>query len=182
MNPQHHQHSASSSGGAEDGQQQQGHGHPSHGLWDEEEGFFFDHLQTPEGHRRPVKIKSFVGLIPLFASVTIEDKVLKRLPGFSARMQWFLKHRRSMIAPHYHPPSPSSPSPCHLLSLVTRPQLVRLLHRMLSEEQFLSPHGIRSLSREHEGQPFTFSHGGFSASLKYEPAESSAEMFGGNSK
>lgn len=128
-----------------------------------------------------MKIKSFVGLIPLFASVTIEDATLRRLPGFSARMQWFLKHRRSMIAPHYHAPAGPNGT-CHLLSLVSRAQLPRLLHRMLREDAFLSPHGIRSLSKEHEAVPFTFSHGGFHASLRYEAAESCAEMFGGNSK
>ncbi len=145
-------------------------------------------ITTPDGHRRPVKIKSFVGLIPLFASVTIEDRTLRRLPGFTARMQWFLKHRRSVIAPHYHHPvakagdGGSSGGGCHLLSLVTRSQLPRLLTRMLSEDAFYSPYGIRSLSKEHEGTPFTFSHGGFHASLRYEAAESCAEMFGGNSK
>lgn len=154
------------------------------GLWDEEEGFFFDHLRTPDGYRRPVKIKSFVGLIPLFASVTIEDRVLRRLPGFSARMQWFLRHRRALIEPYYAAPAPSADggaAGCHLLSLVTRAQLPRLLSRALCERQFLSPHGIRSLSKEHEATPFEFSHGGFRASLRYEPAESAAPMFGGNS-
>ena len=154
-------------------------GGPSRGLWDEEEGFFFDHLRTPDGLRRPVKIKSFVGLIPLFASVTIEASTLSRLPGFSARMQWFLKHRRALIEPHYH--APLAPGGCHLLALVTRPQLPRLLARALCTRQFLSPFGIRSLSKEHEAAPFEFAHGGFRASLRYEPAESAEPMFGGNS-
>jgi hypothetical protein len=145
------------------------------------EGFFFDHLRTPDGHRTPVKIKSFVGLIPLFASVTIEDRVLRKLPGFSARMAWFLKHRKAVTAPHYHAPTTAAGG-CHLLSMVTRAQLPRLLSRLLSEDEFLSPHGIRSMSKEHEAVPFTFAHAGFHASLRYEPAESASEMFGGNSK
>lgn len=153
------------------------------GLWDEGDGFFYDHVRSggEHGERRPVKIRSFVGFIPLFACITIDEATIARLPGFAARMQWFLKHRRTLIAPYYHGPRVEGGP--RLLSLVTREQLPRIMRRMLAEDEFLSPHGVRSLSKEHaqDRQPVSFTHGELSATLCYEPAESSSPIFGGNS-
>jgi hypothetical protein len=183
-------------------------------LWNEPDGMFYDHLTGKDGFRRPVQIRSFVGLIPLFATCTIEEAKLERLPGFKSRMNWFLRHRKHLIGKHHafleapvaapnvhvHAPQPHAqqmhasikPSPsfivtaapthsCRLLSLVSLDQIPRLLERMLDEQQFLSPYGLRSLSKEHEKSPFHFSHGGFNATLTYEPGESTTGMFGGNS-
>ena len=152
------------------------------GLYDPDDAFFYDHLALTDGSRRPVKVRSFVGLIPLFASLTIEERTLRRLPGFAARLNWFLKHRRSVIERHHHTPLPGrGRESCRLLALVTPEQLPRLLARVLSEDEFLSPYGVRSLSKEHDAHPVEFQHGDFRSTLRYEPGESSSPLFGGNS-
>ena len=150
------------------------------GLYDPDDRFFYDHLALPDGSRRPVKVRSFVGLIPLFASLTIDERALRKLPGFAARLNWFLKHRREVIEAHHHPPLPGrGREACRLLTLVTPSQLPGLLARVLSEAEFLSPHGVRSLSKEHEAHPVEFAHGAVRSTLRYEPGESSSGLFGG---
>ena len=229
-------------------------------------------MHEANGTRRPLKVKSYIGLIPLFAVTTISEEVLRKLPSFTARLNWFCKHRRHMIERHHHAPlsaaaaaaaasesrastssstggdpsgsrggssrddgqgghgsaaahdggaslgsaactpappvagdaaggrrgrhpppttggaaapSPSSSSHggggCRLLSLVTMDQLPKILKRMLNEAEFLAPGGLRSLSKEHEAHPVEFQHGNFYAKLRYEPAESEANVMGGNS-
>lgn len=147
------------------------------GLWDEETGFFYDVATNKEdGTRYPVKARSLVGLIPLYATLVIENSVLDALPNFRKRMQWFCKHRADLVGSHITQ-GPASV----LLSLVSLAQLPRILDRMLDEAQFLSPFGIRSLSKEHEATPYHFESPGFSADLKYDPAESTSPIYGGNS-
>jgi hypothetical protein len=228
------------------------------GLWDEETGFFYDRLRTSKDGSVPpafVRLRSFVGLIPLYAATTISPSTLRALPSFSRRLQWFMRHRRALVQGHmrwWGPPTPEtidaeclrdpetglvvhSPATCSvqrfatwvlgpghsavhvarqagvpqmdgsasqdfvgvdalhsdaltagntgtlLLSLVTPDKLQRLLSRMTDTKQFMSPYGLRSLSKEYEDEPFHFSHGSFSSSVAYGAAESTSPMFGGNS-
>ena len=152
----------------------------SGGLWNEEEGFFFDSISTPSGHKIPLKIKSFVGLIPLFAVETLDTDTLAQLPRFRRRMQWFLDHRPHLME-HLNLQGNSLDEEHILLSLVNESQLERMLQRMLDTNQFLSEYGLRALSKEHEANPFAINLDGQVHSVKYEPAESTTYLFGGNS-
>ncbi len=150
------------------------------GMWDDADGFYYDVLRLPDGRHQPLKIRSIVGLIPLFAVETIEPRALDRLHGFKRRMNWFVENRRdlthnvaSMVVP--------GKGERLLLSIVDPAQLRRILSRMLDEEEFLSPYGIRSLSRAHSDHPFVFEGDGVSHAVNYEPGESATDIFGGNS-
>jgi hypothetical protein len=149
-------------------------------LWDEEDGFFYDFLRTPDGQRRPVKVRSVVGLVPLFAVETIEPRMMERLPDFQRRMQWFIRHRPDLT---HNVASMDVPGKGQrtLLAIVDPQQLRRILSRMLDENEFFSPYGIRSLSRVHCDHPYVLNAGGRTYSVKYEPAESRSGLFGGNS-
>jgi hypothetical protein len=149
-------------------------------LWDEEDGFFYDNLHLPDGRRIPLKVRSLVGLIPLFAVETLELSHLFKLPGFARRLNWFLENR----------PDLSQNVTCHgeagacerrILSIVTPEQLRIILRRMLDENEFLGPYGIRSLSRYHDEHPYVFNIAGVENRVQYEPAESTSWLFGGNS-
>jgi hypothetical protein len=148
-------------------------------LWDEEDGFYYDILHMP-GDVRQMKVRSMVGLIPLFAVETLEPEIIDRLPGFRRRMQWFIDNR-----PEFRSHVTSSVGPNggvrRLLSIVRRPQLLRVLGYMLDREEFLSPHGIRALSRWHHDHPYVMSVDGTEHRVDYEPAESGTAVFGGNS-
>ncbi|HEU5003938.1 MAG TPA: glucosidase [Actinomycetota bacterium] len=150
------------------------------GLWDEEDGFFYDLLRRPEGPPERVRVRSMVGLIPLLAVGVLEPETLEALPGFRARMEWFEWHR-----PAYRSAVGHSRIPGHqdrrLLSIVSPERLVRILGRLLDEEEFLSPHGIRALSRWHAEHPFRLRIDGMEAAVDYEPGESQSGLFGGNS-
>lgn len=149
-------------------------------LWDEADGFFYDALHLPGGQHIPLKIRSFVGLIPLFAVETLEPDLLDKLPRFRQRMEWFIKYRPNLVK---HIASLTAPGEGgrRLLSIVNRGQLERILPRMLDGSQFLSDYGLRALSKQHEWEPYTFHINGQTFSVKYEPAESSTGLFGGNS-
>ncbi|MFI5040928.1 MAG: glucosidase [Acidimicrobiales bacterium] len=150
------------------------------GLWNVEDGFYYDVLHRPDGQLVPLRVRSMVGLIPLFAVTVIDSEVLERLPGFRARMEWFERHR-----PRYGQVCAHSLDPGHadrrLLSVVSPERLVRILALMLDEREFLSPHGLRGVSRHHADQPFSIEFDGIQARVDYEPAESSTALFGGNS-
>ena len=151
-----------------------------HSLWNAEDGFFYDVLHLPDGSRRPLKIRSMVGLIPLFAVETLEQDVLDRLPGFKRRMQWFIDNHpefRQHVDRIERPHGGSR----WLLSITTREQLPRVLRSMLDETEFLSAYGIRALSRFHLTHPFRMTVHGTEHYVSYEPAESSTGVFGGNS-
>ena len=150
------------------------------GLWDEADGFFYDVLHTPDDHQIPLKICSFVGLIPLFAVETLEPEVLARLPRFRRRMNWFLEHREHLLGDLCLLIEPGANGRC-LLSLVDDRQLARVMERMLDPAQFLSDYGLRALSKEHEATPYTFPIDGQTLRVAYEPAESTTGLFGGNS-
>jgi hypothetical protein len=150
------------------------------GMWCEEDGYFYDALHLPDGRHMPLKIQSIVGLIPLFAVETLEPRLIDQLPGFKRRMQWFIENRpdlthnvASMVVP--------GKGERRLLSMVDPDQLRRILKRTLDEEQFLSPYGIRSLSRAHRDHPYVLQVDGIEHRVDYEPAESRTGVFGGNS-
>ena len=150
------------------------------GLWDEVDGFFYDRLKLPSGCSRLVRIRSMVGLIPLFAVDTIESDVIEKLPGFRRRMDWFIKHRPDLCG-NLASLSREGVESRRLLSVLARSRLVRVLDRLLDEAEFLSPHGIRSVSKFHEAHPFRLAVDGHEYGVDYEPAESRTGIFGGNS-
>ncbi|HKE24755.1 MAG TPA: hypothetical protein VKB88_20480 [Bryobacteraceae bacterium] len=149
-------------------------------MWDEQDHFFYDVLHMPDGRHVPLRARSIVGLIPLFAVETLEPRVLERLPGFRRRMDWFIANRPDLTH-NVASMKVSGRGERKLLSIVDPTQLRLILGRMLDENEFLSPFGIRSLSRAHAGQPFVFSGDGSEHFVDYEPGESTTGLFGGNS-
>ncbi|HTR97103.1 MAG TPA: hypothetical protein VMH61_04310 [Candidatus Acidoferrales bacterium] len=155
------------------------------GLWDERDGFYYDRLHLDD-QTRPMRLRSAVGLIPLMAVEVLEQPVIDRLPGFRKRLQWFFDNRRD-LAGHmaWFDRSASDASASRdgrrLLAIPSRDRLERVLRVMLDEHEFLSPHGIRSLSRAYASAPYEFSLDGASARVEYSPDESTTELFGGNS-
>ena len=150
------------------------------GLWDEEDQFFYDVLRFPDGRMMPLRVRSMVGLIPLFAVEIIEPELLDRLPDFKRRLEWFMKYRPELAALVSHWLEPGRGNR-RLLSLLRPHRMRRVLQRMLDESEFLSAYGVRSLSRAHLDQPYVFSLDGHPVSVRYEPAESASGLFGGNS-
>jgi hypothetical protein len=149
-------------------------------LWDEEDGFYYDVLHLPDASRCFLKMRSMVGLAPLFAVETLEPEMLVNLPHFRERVQWFLDNVPA-ASRHIDMSQRSPNGPRRLLSLVSRERLLRILSYMLDEREFLSPHGIRSLSRFHLDHPYTLRMMGNEYRVGYEPAESRTGTFGGNS-
>jgi hypothetical protein len=150
------------------------------GLWDEDDGFFYDVLRLPNGSVQPLKIRSMVGLIPLFAVSTVEDADLAQLPRFRSRLLWFVKNRPD-ICQIVAKMNEVSPANRRLLSILNPERLRRVLRVMLDETEFLSPYGIRALSRYHLKHPYVLRTDGAVYSVCYEPAESTTGLFGGNS-
>ncbi|CAN5407049.1 glucosidase [soil metagenome] len=149
-------------------------------LWNERDGFYYDVLHLPDERNIPLKVRSMVGLIPLFAVETIESKWLDDLPDFKRRTEWFLKNRPDLtdqIACMQEPGRQNR----NLLALVNKNRLERILRYLFSENEFLSDYGIRALSRFHKTHPYIFELENQSYSVAYEPAESLTGMFGGNS-
>ena len=149
-------------------------------LWDEDDGFYYDVLHLPNGAEHFLKIRSMVGLIPLFAVETLEPEIVDRLPGFKRRMQWFIDNHTD-VPEHIEMTERSARGVRRLLALTNRKKLKRVLSRMLDENEFLSPYGIRALSRYHKDHPYEVSVNGHSSRVEYEPAESTSGVFGGNS-
>ena len=153
------------------------------GLWDEEDGFYYDHLLSG-GTSTPLKVRSLVGLIPLCTPVVLDERQIDKLPGFKKRTQWYLNNRTDMakqmtylnrVCPdgeHYG---------LRLLALPNLERLQRMLQKMLDENEFLSPYGIRSLSAKHRNEPFVMNCNGEQLEVRYVPGESDTYMFGGNS-
>jgi hypothetical protein len=150
------------------------------GLWDETDGFYYDRLKLPDGRYQMLKIRSLVGLIPLFACDTIDQREIETFGGFRKRMDWFINHRPDLTG-HVACMTEPGVGDRRLLSLVKPEQLVRILKPMFDENEFLSPYGIRSVSRYHAVHPFTFSVDGTVYTVKYDPGDSTSAMFGGNS-
>jgi hypothetical protein len=149
-------------------------------LWNDEDGFYYDVLHLPDGTRFPLKVRSMVGLIPLFAVETLEPEVLNRLPGFKRRLEWFIDHRADLVQNVACMRTPGR-GERRLLTVVSRERLRRVLQAMLDETEFLSPHGIRALSRRHLEHPYTLAVNGMEHRVTYEPGESTTGLFGGNS-
>ena len=156
------------------------HGGRGHHLWDEEDGFFYDVLHLPDDSRRPMKIRSLVGLIPLLAVQTLEPDVLRQLEGFHRRLEWFVDHRPDLIA-SVACMRTRGHQERRLLSIVDGTQLRRVLRVMLDEREFLSPCGIRALSQVRRDHPYLLQVNGAEYRVEYEPAESTTGLFGGNS-
>jgi hypothetical protein len=149
-------------------------------LWDEDDGFFYDALRLPDGRRFPLKVRSMVGLIPLFAVETLEPEVLERLPGFKRRLEWFIENRKDLTDNVACMRTPGH-GERRLLSLVARDRLRRVLAYMLNEAEFLSPFGVRALSVYHREHPYVLPVNGHDYRVDYEPGESTTALFGGNS-
>jgi mannosylglycerate hydrolase MGH1-like protein len=149
-------------------------------LWDAQDGFYYDVLHPEHGKPFPLKIRSMVGLVPLFAVETLDSEVIDRLPGFKRRMQWFIENRPE-FSEHLETRTTDDGRVFRFLSLVNRDRLRQVLRYMLDEQEFLSPYGIRSLSQFHRDHPYTLSVHGMDRRVSYEPAESSTDLFGGNS-
>jgi hypothetical protein len=151
------------------------------GLWDEKDGFYYDHMHI-NGREMPIPARSMVGLIPLIAVEVLEDRVIDSLPGFKKRLQWFLENRPD-LAQHisYLEPEGVTGHGHRLLAIPSRERLERVLRYMLDENEFLSPYGIRSLSRFHKDHPHICQMAGTDTRLAYVPGDSDSPMFGGNS-
>jgi len=149
-------------------------------LWNEDDGFYYDVIHEEDGDQFPLKLRSMVGLIPLFAIETLEPDVLDKLPGFKKRLEWFIDNRPDLTA---HTACMRTPGKGdrRLLSIVTQDRLRRVLKVMLDEKEFFSPFGIRALSRIHLTTPYVLEVGGEQRTVRYEPGESTTDLFGGNS-
>jgi hypothetical protein len=150
------------------------------GLWDEADEFYYDVLELPGKDPSPMRVRSMVGLIPLFAVEVLDSTIVQRLPQFSRRLHWFLAHRPE-LARLVSRWMDASDEERHLLSLLRGHRMKRLLRRMLDETEFLSDYGIRSISKFHEQHPFIIEHEGSRFSIGYVPGESTTGVFGGNS-
>jgi hypothetical protein len=150
------------------------------GMWDEEDEFFYDELYLPDGEIVPLRVRSMVGLIPLFAVETIPSDTLARMPQFRERLDWFLNYRPELsgLVSRWREPGLGGR---RLLSLLRGFRMKALLRRMLDETEFLSDYGIRALSKAHKDHPYVFETQGHRLSVSYVPAESESGMFGGNS-
>jgi hypothetical protein len=150
------------------------------GMWDEEDGFFYDVLRLPNGHATRLKVRSMVGILPFCAVTVFEGEVLKKYPEFASRFRRFLDARPELIS-FIHDPAQQGENGRRLASILNEQKLRRVLSRMLDEREFLSPYGIRSISRYHEHHPYLFRVGNQEFGVTYLPAESDSGMFGGNS-
>ena len=150
------------------------------GLWDEQDEFYYDVLHLPDNRREVLRVRSMVGLIPLFAVEVLEPELLERLPGFAERLDWVLANKPQLAGTVSRWCEPGR-GERRLLSLLRGHRIKCLLKRMLDEEEFLSPYGVRALSRAHLESPYTFWADGQAHTVRYTPAESDTELFGGNS-
>ncbi|NVO85806.1 MGH1-like glycoside hydrolase domain-containing protein [Hymenobacter terrestris] len=154
-------------------------------LWDEEDQFYYDVLHTPDGARTMLKVRSIVGLIPLFAVEVIDEELLNELPDFTERARWLLENRPHLaqLVSRWREKGTDGDGKGdrHLLSLLRRSRLRALLHRMLDETEFLSDYGIRSMSRDHLAHPYVYHTPETDFTVQYVPGEAESSMFGGNS-
>jgi hypothetical protein len=150
------------------------------GLWDEQDGFYYDRLRVSDGNYHLLRVRSLVGITPLFAADTLDSGFVEKHPGFKKRMQWFIDHRKDLME-GVASMTEKGVEERRLLSVANRNRLARMLQRVFDENEFLSPHGIRSLSRYHKDHPYTLPVDGTTFRVDYEPAESTTGLFGGNS-
>ena len=152
-----------------------------HGLWDERDGFYYDQLCLPDGGSEPVRLRSIIGIIPLFAVEFIEEARLDLLPGFAKRTRWFLKYRADLTRRMAYLKDDGCETGRLILAIPSRERLERVLRYVLDESEFLSPHGVRSLSRVYQENPYEMRVDGETYRVAYTPAESDTWLFGGNS-
>jgi hypothetical protein len=151
------------------------------GLWDERDGFYYDQLDL-DGTRFPLRVRSLVGAVPLFAAEVLERSALDKLPGFRNRLDWFLRNRQDLSECISYEEMRGKKAQGHfLMAIPTRQRLERVLRTLLDEEEFLSPWGIRSLSKFHERHPYVLVHGDAEHRVTYAPGEADSSLFGGNS-
>jgi hypothetical protein len=150
------------------------------GLWDEQDGFYYDQMHV-DGQGVPLRLRSMVGLVPLLAVEVLPDATISNLSGFHKRMSWFLKYRGDLTRHISYMETCSDNGSGRLLAIPSRERLVRMLRYMLDENEFLSPFGIRSLSKVYGANPYVFRCGGQEFRVQYMPGESDSAMFGGNS-
>jgi hypothetical protein len=150
------------------------------GLWHEEDGFYYDQLLV-DGQVSPVRVRSMVGLIPLFAVEFIDEARLDRLPGFAKRTRWFLEHRKDLAGQMSYLSHDGCQKGRYLLAIPTRERLERMLKYVFAESEFLSPHGVRSLSRAYKDHPYVIHVAGTEHCVDYVPGDSNSWLFGGNS-
>jgi Mannosylglycerate hydrolase MGH1-like glycoside hydrolase domain len=150
------------------------------GMWDEEDGFFYDVLRLPDGRAERLKVRSMVGLLPLCAATVFEGELLQKYPEIGDRFRWFINARPELLN-HIHNPAKTGVAGRRLASILDETRLRRVLAKMLDENEFLSEFGIRSLSRYHADHPYVIQAGGREYRVAYLPAESDTGMFGGNS-
>jgi hypothetical protein len=155
-------------------------GDGGHSMWNDEDGFFYDILHLPDGQRTPMKVRSMVGLVPLFAVQTLEPELLDRLPGFKRRLEWFVQNRPDLTENAACMETPGMRER-RLLSIVDGHKLRSVLRYLLDESEFLSAYGIRALSRVHRDSPYVLHVNGTEHRVDYQPAESKSGLFGGNS-
>jgi len=157
------------------------------GLWDQDDGFYYDQLHREDGSHTALKVRSCVGVVPLLACGILEDRVLERLPGFRKRLRWFLENRQDLGSQISYATVPPDPKRHHvasghrLLAIPSRERLERVLRYVFDEREFLSPFGIRSLSQVHAEHPFVIRVDGQEYRVDYAPGESTSPLFGGNS-
>jgi len=150
------------------------------GMWDEEDGFFYDVLRLPDGEAKRLKVRSMVGLLPFCAATPFEPEIFTKYPDIAERFQWFLDARPELCA-SFHDPRKGGVGGRRLFAVLDETKLRRVLAIMLDESEFLSPYGIRSLSRRHADHPYVLNVAGQEYRVGYLPAESDTGMFGGNS-
>jgi hypothetical protein len=151
-------------------------GNRTYSLWDDRDGFFYDVLRRPDGSFHKFRVRSLVGLVPLFAIERLEQSWIERFPSFRSSLEWFLRNRRDLVRDVVHTVDRGG-EVTHVLTIVDRFQLARILQRVWDPGEFLSDYGVRSLSKAHESDPFVFD----GLSVGYEPAESASKLKGGNS-
>ena len=150
------------------------------GLWDERDGFYYDQLRLADGRHFPMRVRSMVGLLPLMAIETLQPQILERLPNFARRLEWFVANRPE-LSKNVASMHAGGVGARRLLAVLDGERLHRVLRVMLDEAEFLSPFGIRSLSKYHQQHPLVVNIAGAEFRVDYDPAESRSGLFGGNS-
>ncbi|KAI8993796.1 Six-hairpin glycosidase-like protein [Trametes punicea] len=150
-------------------------------LWNEEDGLYYDAIQFENGHSMQLPVRSLVGLIPLYATLVLEPATVNRFPGFKKRMEWFIDNRPEISERNMANMKATGRGERRLLALASKERLVRILEKMLDEDEFFSEHGIRSLSKRHKAHPWGIDVNGERYEVSYWPGDSKSGMFGGNS-
>jgi hypothetical protein len=156
------------------------YGGTGHSLWDEEDGFFYDAIHLADDTYYPIKVRSLVGLFPLLAIEVLDPEIFKMAPIFERRVDWF-SDRHEYVAKVMASVHSEGSCKRRQMSLVSKDKLLRILHRLFDENEFLSEFGIRSLSKYHQKHPYVFDKKDIYAKICYEPAEAHSNLFGGNS-